>query len=327
MLAGVGTSAADAEQADGRRGQAGAPPRPGDWSDGDVDWVDEGYPGRGGPAGHGPARSGYSHDPDSQPMPAVPRPSGPRAGEVVYDRADGPPVYEHGPAVGATHAGGFEPTPIPDWAAYPALNRGPGSAADAGPAMGAPRQGPAASMGGDTMNLHLPSTFDPGAPPAYGTGPRAGHDRPGRPADPADPGRLPGVAHPAGHRPGPAPGHAPAYGHSPAHGQALGHAPGHGHVPGPGHAPAYGHGPGNGQGPGNGHGPAHGHGPAYGRGLGESRGPGRDQGLDRLDGAGHGPADHAGDHVLEPVRDPRAGREAAEPDPLFGPVPGAGRDW
>ncbi|OHV21135.1 acyltransferase [Parafrankia soli] len=325
VLAGVGTSAADAEQADGRGGRAGAPPRPGDWSDGDVDWVDEGYPGRGGPAGPGPARAGYSHDPDSQPMPAVPRPSGPRAGEVVYDRADGPPVYEHGPAVGATHAGGFEPTPIPDWAAYPALNRGPGSAADAGPAMGAPRQGPAASMGGDTMNLHLPSTFDPGAPPAHGTGPRAGRDRPGRPADPAEPGRLPGVAHPAGHRPGPAPGHAPAYGHSPAHspahGQALGHVPGHGHVPGPSHAPAYGHGPGNG------HGPAHGHGPAYGRGPGESRGPGRDQGLDRLDGAGHGPADHAGDHVLEPVRDPRAGREPAEPDPLFGPVPGAGRDW
>ncbi|WP_035753090.1 acyltransferase [Parafrankia discariae] len=314
VLAGVGTGAAGAEQGDGRGGRSGSPSRPGDWSDGDVDWVDEGYPGRGGPAGPGPGpgRAGYAHGPDSQPMPAVAHQSGPRAGEVVYDRTDGPPVYEHGPAVGAAHAGGFEPTPIPDWAAYPALNRGPGAVPDPGPgpAMGALRPGSAAPMGGDTMNLHLPATFDPGAPPGRGTGPRAGHDRPGRPADPAGPGRLPGVAHPAGH------GHTPA----PAYG------------PGNGHGPAHGHGPSHG----------HGHGPAYGRGSGESRGPGHDPGPDRFRGAGHGYAGQgahagqgaragqngpAGDDALEAVRDPRAGRETAEPDPLFGPVPGSGRDW
>ncbi|ONH59587.1 acyltransferase [Frankia sp. CcI49] len=237
-------------------------------SDGDVDWVDEGYPQR-----------------DRDPLPAqggwrgatgLPVASGfgrPQPGDVTYDRPDGPAVYEHGPAVGAVRTAGMEPTPVPDWARYPSTGRhGPDDRVPAGD----PRA--AASVVGETMNLQLPALTDPRA----------------------DPGRRP--------TPTPRPGH------------DSGH-----------HGRAFAHGPVSGQGPGHAHGPVSGHDtggrPPAGRpgpGPGRDRHPGPAQGPDHEYPAGRQPAG------TRDGRDARAGRserESAQPDPLFGPIPGAGGDW
>ncbi|MEX5631139.1 acyltransferase family protein [Parafrankia sp. FMc2] len=209
------------------------------WAEADVDWVDEGYPLRDRDPRQVPPQADRR---DRVGAPGATDFGGPRPGSVTYDRPDGPPVYEHGPAVGSGRPGGWsEPTPVPDWAAYPALRGGPDTRVGVGvtPAPADPRAA-GATVVGETMNLRLPAIADPGAE--------------------------------AGRRPSPPPGHEPG-----RHGQ-------HGHY---GEEPVYGH-------------------------------------------AGRTPAPADRDHAAGPPtgdRGARAGRPAAEPDPLFGPMPGAGEGW
>ncbi|WP_230205139.1 acyltransferase family protein [Parafrankia elaeagni] len=163
------------------------------WAEADVDWVDEGYPLRDRDPRQVPPQADRR---DRVGAPGATGFGGPRPGSVTYDRPDGPPVYEHGPAVGSGRPGSWsEPTPVPDWAAYPALHRGPDTRVGVGatPAPADPRAA-GATMVGETMNLRLPAIADPGAEAGRRPSPPPGHE-PGRPAAESDPlfGPMPGA--------------------------------------------------------------------------------------------------------------------------------------